>query len=67
MTPVNEEITITAGMTIIDECPLRGLRKVKVARVTKTLIITQEGGRYSKQGYLKSDEWKRQRLYIQKG
>lgn len=62
---VNQDTMITAGMTIIDKCPVRGLRKITVARVTKTLIITQEGVRYSRQGYLKADEWKRQRLYIQ--
>jgi hypothetical protein len=65
LTLINETMDITAGMTLIDKCPLMGLRKVTVARTTKTLIITTEGARYSRLGYLTVDEWRRPRLYLQ--
>ena len=61
---IDNSMQIDQGMDLYDQCPLRGLRKVTIARITKTLIVTTEGARYSREGYLSGDQWRRRRLYV---
>lgn len=63
--PVDETMNIEAGATLYHQCPVRGMRTVKVARTTKTLIILEDGGRYNRKGYATGDTWKRHVLYIE--
>lgn len=62
---INEETNITPGMTLYDKNPVFGFQKITVARVTKTLIIATNSVRYAREGYIKTDEYKRSRLYTQ--
>lgn len=65
LTLINETMDIKAGMTLYHQCPVRGMRAVKVARTTKTLIIFEDGGRYNRKGYATGDTWKRNVLFIE--
>lgn len=65
LTLIDETMNIEAGITLYYECPVRGMRPVKVARITKTLIILEDGGRYNRKGYATGDTWKRHVLYIE--
>lgn len=63
--PIDATMNIEAGATLYHQCPVRGMRTVKVARTTKTLIILEDGGRYNRKGYATGDTWKRHVLYIE--
>lgn len=65
LTLIDETMNIEAGATLYHQCPVRGMRPVKVARITKTLIILDEGSRFNRKGYRTGDEWKRNVLYIE--
>lgn len=65
LTLIDETMNIEAGATLYHQCPVRGMRPVKVARTTKTLIILEDGGRYNRKGYATGDTWKRHVLYIE--
>ena len=62
--PVNKETEITVGMALIEVHARRGRTFNKlVKRVTKNFIMTQDGQKYTREGYSVFDDSGKRDLY----